>query len=68
MPCFTEGRQSGDFHPIVPPGVDYAPTSLGATLLQTVQALVDWTESNQRAMAQARARYNNSMEDGGAHY
>ncbi len=45
-------------HPVVPPKVEYELTPLGATLHQTVQALVVWTESNQQEIAAARAAYD----------
>jgi len=45
-------------HPVVPPRVDYELTALGATLLDTIQALVAWTESHQNEIAAARAEYD----------
>jgi DNA-binding HxlR family transcriptional regulator len=45
-------------HPVVPPRVDYELTDLGATLHETIQALVTWTESHQNEVAAARAAYD----------
>jgi DNA-binding HxlR family transcriptional regulator len=45
-------------HPVIPPKVEYELTPLGATLHQTIQALVTWTEEHQREIAAARAAYD----------
>ena len=45
-------------HPVVPPRVDYELTPLGATLHETIQPLVAWTEEHQREIAAARASYD----------
>jgi DNA-binding HxlR family transcriptional regulator len=45
-------------HPVVPPRVDYELTPLGASLHETIQALVTWTESHQREIAAARTAYD----------
>ncbi|UNO39364.1 helix-turn-helix domain-containing protein [Streptomyces sp. MST-110588] len=45
-------------HPVVPPRVDYALTPLGATLHDTIQSLVTWTEEHQNEIATARAAYD----------
>ncbi|GAA5156962.1 helix-turn-helix domain-containing protein [Pseudonocardia eucalypti] len=45
-------------HPVVPPRVDYEVTDLGCTLLDTIQALVSWTERHQHEIAAARAAYD----------
>jgi DNA-binding HxlR family transcriptional regulator len=50
--------------PVVPPRVEYELTPLGSTLHQTIQALVDWTERNQREIAAARHRYDSREEQG----
>ncbi|MFD4377310.1 winged helix-turn-helix transcriptional regulator [Streptomyces sp. NPDC058486] len=49
-------------HPVVPPRVEYALTPLGATLHTTIQALVDWTETHQQEIAQARATFDTRQE------
>jgi DNA-binding HxlR family transcriptional regulator len=45
-------------HPVVPPRVDYELTPLGCTLLETIQALVTWTEQHQNEIVAARAGYD----------
>ncbi|MDX3231267.1 helix-turn-helix domain-containing protein [Streptomyces sp. ME19-01-6] len=45
-------------HPVVPPRVDYQLTPMGATLHNTIQALVEWTEDHQDEIATARAAYD----------
>jgi DNA-binding HxlR family transcriptional regulator len=45
-------------YPLVPPRVDYALTPLGATLLDTIQSLVTWTEEHQDKIAAARVAYD----------
>jgi DNA-binding HxlR family transcriptional regulator len=53
-----DGLISRTVHPVVPPRVDYELTDLGCTLLDTIQTLVTWTETNQLQIATARARYD----------
>ena len=53
-----DGLVTRTVYPVVPPRVEYELTPLGATLHQTVQALVVWTESNQHEIAAARAAYD----------
>jgi DNA-binding HxlR family transcriptional regulator len=50
-------------HPVVPPRVDYELTPLGATLHDTVQSLVTWTEQHQDEIAAARGRYEAKAQD-----
>jgi DNA-binding HxlR family transcriptional regulator len=45
-------------HPTVPPRVDYELTPLGATLHDTIRALVTWTEAHQNEIAAARTAYD----------
>jgi DNA-binding HxlR family transcriptional regulator len=45
-------------YPVVPPRVEYELTPLGTTLLDTIQALVAWTEEHQSEIAAARAEYD----------
>ncbi len=45
-------------HATVPPRVDYELTPLGATLHETIRALVTWTERHQNEIAAARAAYD----------
>ncbi len=42
----------------VPPRVEYCLSPLGHTLLATIQALVGWTETHQREIAEARAEFD----------
>ncbi|MEU6072918.1 helix-turn-helix domain-containing protein [Micromonospora sp. NPDC047074] len=53
-----DGLVSRTVFPTVPPRVDYALTPLGATLHETIRALVTWTETHQREIAAARAAYD----------
>lgn len=52
-----DGLVSRTVHPTVPPRVDYALTPLGATLHETIRALVTWTETHQNEIAAARTAY-----------
>jgi DNA-binding HxlR family transcriptional regulator len=45
-------------HAVVPPRVDYELTPLGATLHETIRALVTWTEAHQNEIAAARVAYD----------
>ena len=45
-------------YPVVPPRVEYDLTPLGASLLDTTQALVRWTETHQAEIAAARTTYD----------
>ncbi|MCC5575848.1 helix-turn-helix transcriptional regulator [Microtetraspora sp. AC03309] len=45
-------------HPVVPPRVDYALTSLGRTLLTTVWALMDWALEHIDDIDRARNEYD----------
>ncbi len=44
--------------PTIPPRVEYELTTLGRSLLQTVQALGDWARNNRPAVEEARRRYD----------
>ena len=50
-------------HPVVPPRVEYTLTPLGASLRETIQALVVWTETHQNDIASARAAYDDRRRD-----
>ena len=56
-----DGLVSRTVYPAVPPRVDYALTPLGVTLHDTIQTLVNWTETHQREIALARAAYDARM-------
>ncbi|AXX32131.1 Redox-sensing transcriptional regulator QorR, putative [Actinosynnema pretiosum subsp. pretiosum] len=53
-----DGLVKRTVHPVVPPRVDYELTPLGVSLHATIQALVDWTEDHQPAIASARDEYD----------
>jgi DNA-binding HxlR family transcriptional regulator len=53
-----DGLVERTVHPVVPPRVDYELTPLGVTLLDTVEALVQWTETHQATIAAARTAYD----------
>jgi len=57
-----DGMVQRTVHPVVPPRVDYALTDLGRSLHATVQSLVVWTERHQDDIAEARGRYDQSVE------
>jgi DNA-binding HxlR family transcriptional regulator len=61
-----DGLVARTVHPVVPPRVEYELTPLGATLHQTIQALVTWTETHQREIAGARAAYDARSASTGA--
>jgi DNA-binding HxlR family transcriptional regulator len=45
-------------HPVVPPRVDYDLTPMGATLLSTVQSLVEWADRHTSDIEAARRDYD----------
>ncbi|MER7891663.1 helix-turn-helix domain-containing protein [Micromonospora sp. NPDC094482] len=53
-----DGLVGRTVYPTVPPRVDYELTPLGATLHETIRALVTWTESHQKDIAAARTAYD----------
>src|SRR5688572_24659793 len=53
-----DGLVTRTVYPVVPPRVDYQLTTLGASLLETTQALVAWTETHQDEVAAARSAYD----------
>jgi DNA-binding HxlR family transcriptional regulator len=53
-----DGLVTRTVYPLVPPRVDYELTPLGATLLDTIQSLVTWTEQHQDKIAAARVAYD----------
>ncbi|PZF84988.1 winged helix-turn-helix transcriptional regulator [Jiangella anatolica] len=50
-------------HPVVPPRVDYELTPLGATLHDTIEALVNWTEEHRQEIAAARDAYDRRADE-----
>jgi DNA-binding HxlR family transcriptional regulator len=58
-----DGLVSRTVYASVPPRVDYELTPLGATLHDTIRALVTWTEAHQNEIAAARAAYDARTAD-----
>jgi DNA-binding HxlR family transcriptional regulator len=58
-----DGLVARTVYPVVPPRVEYELTPLGLSLLDTIQALVTWTESHQNEIAVARAAYDTRAAD-----
>ena len=52
-------------YPTVPPQVDYALTELGISLLQPVDALLQWAWTHQPQMDQARTEFDDRQQDAG---
>ena len=53
-----DGLVTRTVHPEIPPRVEYELTPMGATLHETIQTLVTWTEEHQNQIAAARAAYD----------
>jgi DNA-binding HxlR family transcriptional regulator len=53
-----DGLVRRTMYPEVPPRVEYAITPFGDTLLETMQALLEWSESHLEEIGAARARYD----------
>src|SRR6266446_7474086 len=53
-----EGLVTRTVFPVVPPRVDYELTTLGSTLLCTIQTLVAWAREHGNEIAEARAAYD----------
>lgn len=58
-----DGLVSRSVYPTVPPQVDYALTELGKSLLQPVDALLQWAWTHQPQMDQARAEFDDRQRD-----
>ena len=58
-----DGLVSRQVYPTVPPQVDYALTSLGQSLLQPVDALMQWAWAHQPQMDQARSDFDAQQHD-----
>jgi DNA-binding HxlR family transcriptional regulator len=52
-----DGLISRKVYPTTPPRVDYALTPLGQSLLQPIDALVDWAQTHHPAIRAARRAY-----------
>ena len=53
-----DGLVTRTVHPVVPPRVDYALTTLGRSLLGLVDALQQWAETHIGDVVEARAAYD----------
>ena len=58
-----DGLVSRSVYPTVPPQVDYALTELGKSLLQPVDALLQWAWTHQPQMDQARSEFDGRQRD-----
>lgn len=52
-----DGYVSRKVYPTIPPKVEYTLTSLGSSLLDTMQPLVDWAGRNHEKVRKARSNY-----------
>jgi DNA-binding HxlR family transcriptional regulator len=50
-------------YPTIPPKVEYQLTPLGATLLESIQAIVSWTLEHREEIAEAREKYDARVND-----
>ncbi|MBI1843544.1 MAG: helix-turn-helix transcriptional regulator [Actinobacteria bacterium] len=55
-----DGLVTRTVHPVVPPRVDYALTTLGQSLSETIANLVVWAETNRPLIEDARRSYDRS--------
>ncbi|MGK2885586.1 MAG: winged helix-turn-helix transcriptional regulator [Rhodococcus sp. (in: high G+C Gram-positive bacteria)] len=53
-----DGMVTRTVHPVVPPRVDYALTTLGQSLSETIANLVVWAETNRPLIEDARKIYD----------
>ena len=53
-----DGLVTRTVYPVVPPGVDYALTTLGRSLLGLVEALQEWAEQHIGDVVEARTAYD----------
>ena len=53
-----DGLVTRTVHPVIPPRVDYELTPMGATLLETIQQLMDWADSHAGDIYAARSSYD----------
>jgi DNA-binding HxlR family transcriptional regulator len=61
-----DGLVTRTLHPVIPPRVDYELTPMGATLLRTIEQLVDWADGHAADISAAQAAYDgrHAPEDG----
>jgi DNA-binding HxlR family transcriptional regulator len=53
-----DGLVTRTMHPVIPPRVDYELTPMGATLLETIQQLMDWADGHAGDIYEARRAYD----------
>ena len=53
-----DGLVRRTIHPVVPPRVDYELTPMGATLLHTIEQLIDWADGHVADIHAAQAAYD----------
>ena len=53
-----DGLVARTVHPVIPPRVDYELTPMGATLLETIQQLMDWADGHAGDIYEARRVYD----------
>ena len=53
-----DGLVTRTMHPVIPPRVDYELTPMGATLLETIQQLMDWADGHAGDIYEARRVYD----------
>lgn len=58
-----DGLVSRTVHPTAPVRVEYSLTPLGASLLRTLQALLDWSVAHVDEIDRARSRYDRSQAE-----
>jgi DNA-binding HxlR family transcriptional regulator len=53
-----DGLVTRTVHPVVPPRVDYSLTTLGRTLLEAIQPLMEWSIAHTEDIGASRAGYD----------
>ena len=53
-----DGLVRRTIHPVIPPRVDYELTAMGATLLHTIEQLIDWADGHVADIHAAQAAYD----------
>src|ERR1700759_4409877 len=53
-----DGLVTRTMHPVIPPRVDYELAPMGATLLETIQQLMDWADGHAGDIYEARRVYD----------
>jgi DNA-binding HxlR family transcriptional regulator len=58
-----DGLVERTVYPTIPPRVEYALTPMGRSLHATIKALVDWTETHQQQIANARSEFDRARAE-----